>query len=447
MTVSGIITTYAGNGIGGSGGDGGAATSAQLNSPWGASADSNGNVYIADRLNNRIRKVDSSGIISTYAGNGYYGYGGDGGDATSATLNYPYGLFADLHGNVYIADTGNDKIRMVSITGIITTIAGTGIYGIGAGTTGSTGDGGAATSAQLDSPLGVTIDGNGNVYIADSGNGKIRMVSTSGIITTYAGKSTQGSSGDNGVATSAQLNYPFGVSTDIPGNVYIADSHNQAIRKVFPRSTTSFPTPTPTSIPLSYQQTYLKILEYTDSACTVPVFGFAVTMSKCITMGSSALGFTSMTVTYNAATGAVLQNVYTSQDCSGTSTPQSYTLSASPCSALSTSGLYYTVTTNSFSTFSSAIQAVTVLGSGAVMSAFEDSACTLQSTKSDPTNGLPSVVSGSVKFLLRLIRYSYPTFVCLFICLFLFIFLLSKFLYSSRCYFLPTASVASTRSR
>jgi hypothetical protein len=228
VNVAGIITTFAGTGIAGNSGDGGAATSAQLNYPAGVSADISGNLYIADYSNFKIRVVCSTGIITTYAGTGVGGNSGDGGAATSAQLNGPCGVSVDIScGIVYIADTYNHKIRMVNSAGIITTFAGTGTYGSSV-----SGDGGAATSAQLYTPFGVSADTSGNVYIADYANNNVRMVNSAGIITTFAGTGTYGSIGDGGAATSAQLNNPFGVSADVHGNVYISDRMNQRIRMV-----------------------------------------------------------------------------------------------------------------------------------------------------------------------------------------------------------------------
>ena len=225
---TGIITTIAGTGTAGYSGDNGAATSAQLSGPFGVAVDASGNVYFADTFTHRIRKVTAStGIITTIAGTGIYGYSGDNGAATSAQLIRPYGVAVDASGNVYIADTNNNCIRKVTVsTGIITTIAGT-------GTAGYSGDNGAATSAQLRYTFGVAVDASGNVYIADTNNNRIRKITVStGIITTIAGTGTAGYSGDNGAATSAQINYPFGVAVDASGNVYIADTFNYRIRKV-----------------------------------------------------------------------------------------------------------------------------------------------------------------------------------------------------------------------
>ena len=225
VSSTGIITTIAGTGTVGNSGDGGAATSAQLYYPTGVSVDISGNVYIADQYNHKIRKVTSAGIITTLAGTGTAGYNGDGNAATSAQLNYPMAVSVDVSGNVYIAEGGNNKIRMVTSSGIITTIAGT-------GTIGSSGDGGAATSAQLNGPAGVSVDISGNVYIADGNNNKIRKVTSAGIITTLAGTGTAGYNGDGNAATSAQLNYPMAVSVDVSGNVYIAEGGNNKIRMV-----------------------------------------------------------------------------------------------------------------------------------------------------------------------------------------------------------------------
>ena len=227
VTVStGKISTVAGTGTQGSIGDGGAATSAGLSQTFGVAVDSAGNIYIADIDNQRIRKVDTAGKISTVAGNGTYGYSGDGGAATSAELHSPYGVAVDSAGNIYIADSGNSRIRKVDAsTGKISTVAGD-------GTLGYSGDGGAATSAELYLPQGMTVDSAGNIYIADYYNNRIRKVDTSGNISTVAGDGTLGYSGDGGAATSAELYDPSGVAVDSAGNIYIADEYNHRIRKV-----------------------------------------------------------------------------------------------------------------------------------------------------------------------------------------------------------------------
>jgi uncharacterized protein (TIGR03437 family) len=219
------ITTIAGNGGLSYSGDNGPATQAQLNSPWGVAADAAGNFYVADTYNHVVRKVAKNGIITPFAGTGKAGNGGDGGAATGAQLNLPQGLAVDAAGNVYIADSGNNKVRRVSTDGNIKTVA-------GSGTSGSGGDGGSATAAQLNGPLGVAVDAAGNLYIADFGSNKVRQVSSSGTITTLAGVGTQGYTGDGNAATSAQLNLPQGVAVDNSGSVYIADTGNSVVRKV-----------------------------------------------------------------------------------------------------------------------------------------------------------------------------------------------------------------------
>jgi uncharacterized protein (TIGR03437 family) len=221
----GVITTVAGNGTLGFSGDNGLATSAQLDYPGGVAVDSAGNLYIADSYNFRIRKV-SNGVITTVAGNGAPGFGGGGdGPATSAALSRPSGIAVDSAGNLYIAEFNSSRIRKVS-NGAITTVA-------GSGTPGFSGDNGPATSAQLNGPEGVAVDSAGNLYIADFGNNRIRKVAN-GVIATIAGTGTPGFSGDNGPAASAQLAYPGGVASDSTGKVYVADTGNYRIRVLTP---------------------------------------------------------------------------------------------------------------------------------------------------------------------------------------------------------------------
>ena len=225
VSPAGTITTVAGGG--GVFGDGGPATGASLNSPYGVAVDAAGNLYIADRNNHRIRKVSPAGVISTVAGNGAYSYSGDGGPATSASLHGPHGVAVDAASNLYIADRDNERVRRVSAGGTITTVAGNGAYEF-------SGDGGPATSASLQGPRGVAGDAAGNLYIADTGNYRIRKVSPSGIITTVAGNGAGGFSGDGGPATSGSLSYPHHLAVDAVGNLYIADIYNNRIRKVSP---------------------------------------------------------------------------------------------------------------------------------------------------------------------------------------------------------------------
>jgi sugar lactone lactonase YvrE len=218
-----LITAFAGDGTEGSSGDGGAATQAQLNSPRGVAVDGAGNVYIADTGNHRIRRVGSNGIITTYAGTNGPGFSGDGGPATQAQLSSPVGVAVDGAGAVYIADRANNRIRRVDLDGIITTFAGT--------NTSSLGNGGPATQAMLSLPEGVAVDGVGNVYIAETARHRIRRVAN-GIITTFAGTGVPGLGDDDIPATQAEFLYPQSVAVDGAGNVYIADTDNHRIRRV-----------------------------------------------------------------------------------------------------------------------------------------------------------------------------------------------------------------------
>lgn len=218
-----LITTVAGNGTAGYSGDNTLATSAQLNHPFSIAADALGNYYIADRYNNCIRKV-ASGVITTVAGIGSSGYSGDNGPANAAALNDPTGVAVDNSGNIYIADHGNNRVRKVDATGTITTIAGNGNPAF-------SGDNGPAAQAELNQPGGIATDASGNIYIADQGNQRVRKIAA-GVITTIAGSGVQGFSGDNGPATQASLYFPAGIATDANGNIYIADVGNERVRKI-----------------------------------------------------------------------------------------------------------------------------------------------------------------------------------------------------------------------
>lgn len=223
ISPTGVITTAAGTGVAGYSGDGGAATSAMLNGPEGLASDADGNVYIADTQNNRIRKLLPNGTIISIAGNGNASFYGDGGPANSASIHAPQGLYSAGGGYIYIADTGNQRIRELLPNGNITTVAGNGKLG-------SAGDGGEALSAELNLPTGVALDSAGNLYIADQGNNRVRSISPNGVIFTFAGAGS--ALGDGGPAMTAQLSAPASVAADAAGNVYISDTGNNRIRLV-----------------------------------------------------------------------------------------------------------------------------------------------------------------------------------------------------------------------
>jgi uncharacterized protein (TIGR03437 family) len=231
VDTSGIITTFAGNGSSAYSGDGGPAASASFYNAVRCAVDASGNVLVADQSNHRIRKITPAGIVTTFAGNGAGTpaagtFSGDGGSAITAGLNNPTAICIDSSGSVYIADQFNQRIRKVASNGTITTIAGTGSAGFG-------GDGGSASSALLNYPGGIAVDSSGDLYFNDDVNFRTRMISAAGIITTVAGTGSQGFSGDGGAATSATLNGNFGITLDLLGNLYIADSTNNRIREVY----------------------------------------------------------------------------------------------------------------------------------------------------------------------------------------------------------------------
>ena len=279
-TTTGIITTVAGNGTGGYAGDGAAATAAQINQPSGVIFDKKGNMYIGDWGNNVVRKVNN-GIITTYAGNDTAGFKGDGGKAVKAELHWPAGLAFDSKSNLYIADYSNNRVRIVDTTGIIKTYVGNGSnfnYGDGAlhnnvgmlhplyvyidnadnvyvtvnnyvrvinaktgfinayagelSYAGYNGDGKLADSSKMNAPAQMAMDFMGNVYICDELNYRVRMVNTSNTMSTYAGDGTSGFAGDKGPATAAELNEPAGVGIDAKGNLYIADLQNNRVRVI-----------------------------------------------------------------------------------------------------------------------------------------------------------------------------------------------------------------------
>jgi RHS repeat-associated protein len=224
-TFGKVITTVAGTGATGSGGDNGPATSAQLNQPWNVALAPDGSLYIDDRNNFRIRRVDANGIITTVAGTGSAGFNGDGHPATQSQLNNPESVIVAPDGSFYIADVANQRVRKVDVNGIMTTVAGTGVSGY-------SGDGGPATSAELANPNGLFLAPDGSLYIADSVNSVIRKVDPSGTISTVAGTGVSGFNGDGQTATKAQLFNAHSTVVDRDGTMYIADRVNHRIRRV-----------------------------------------------------------------------------------------------------------------------------------------------------------------------------------------------------------------------
>ena len=217
ITANGIVTTLAGNGT--QGATNGTGISTSFNYPSGVAVDAAGNVYVADRENSKIRKISAAGIVTTLAGKGTPG--ATNGTGASASFSLPSGVAVDGSGNVYVADNENCKIRKITATGVVTNLAGNGYNGI---------TDGAGTTASFNNPEGVAVDATGNVYVADTGNHKIRKITPAGAVTTLAGN---GSSGTNdGTGTSGRFNNPMGIAVDATGNVYVADSGNHKIRKI-----------------------------------------------------------------------------------------------------------------------------------------------------------------------------------------------------------------------
>lgn len=206
-------------------GDGGPALQARFQQPSGVAADASGNIYVADTPNHRVRKFAVGGTLTTVAGTGQRGWAGDGGPGAAARLDSPAGVVVDRSGDLYIADTGNHRVRKLSPNGLLTTIAGSGVKGFG-------GDGGPASLAQFDTPAGLALDAAGNLYVADAGNHRVRLVSAAGTVRTVAGIGWRGYAGDGGAALLARFDQPRGVTVDLAGNLYIADTGNNRIRRI-----------------------------------------------------------------------------------------------------------------------------------------------------------------------------------------------------------------------
>ena len=274
IDANGIMTTVAGTpGEIGDTGDNGAATSAKLESPRGVTVDSQGNLYISDSENHRIRKVDVNGIITTFAGVVNPGYNGDGNTATSAQLNFPYQITVDASDNVYFADYNNNAIRKVDISsGTISTVAGNGNNSF-------SGDDGLAVNASLSGPLGVIFDSKGNMYIADSGNNRIRKVDTNGKITTFAGTGDSDFY-DNVSGNKAKFSYPSTLAVDSKDNIYVTDSANHAVRKITPDGFV-------TSVVGNYGRGYRKSDSTAFSAALAQPYGISIDANDNIYLSDS----------------------------------------------------------------------------------------------------------------------------------------------------------------
>jgi sugar lactone lactonase YvrE len=298
VDTNGVLTIVAGHGsepTGASPGDGGPATNAYLNFPYGVAVDAAGNVFVADQRNNRIRKVDTNGIITTVADSlGVSGFSGDGGAAANASFSALADVVVDVAGNLFIADSDNNRIRKVSTNGNITTFAGSGSTGFPPPKYG--GDGGPATNAGLAIPFGVAVDAAGDVLIADQGNNRIRKVDTNGIITTVAGNGAHVYSGDGGIATNASLQLPTRAVMDAFGNLFIVDQANNRVRKV---TNTQGPTLALNNVTVTNAGTYQLVVTGSGGSVTSSVVNLIVATAPIIYQttrnpdGSVALNFVS----------------------------------------------------------------------------------------------------------------------------------------------------------
>lgn len=319
ITPQGVISTVAGTGIAGFGGDRGQATAAYLDTPVSVAVDSSGNLFIADSHNQRIRKV-SQGIITTVAGSGVSGYAGDGGAATSAQLARPSGVALDANGNLYIADTNNQRIRRVS-GGVITTVAGNGEEFFA-------GDNGPAVGAALDQPTSIALDSAGKLYIADKNNQRVRVVDTSGVITTLAGNGSGAFSGafagDGGTATAASLAKPVSVATDAAGNLYVADTNNQRIRQISPSGVIS-------TVAGTGEQGY--------AGENGPALAAVLNSPRGVASGSTSLLSIADTSNQRLRTAVLGQLNFSAQNVGTVSSPQSITISNTGNAPLQVSSL------------------------------------------------------------------------------------------------------------
>ncbi|GHU57701.1 hypothetical protein FACS189444_0220 [Spirochaetia bacterium] len=219
ITPAGVVTSLAGTTTAGYGD--GTGTAARFSAPQGIAVDNSGNIYVADTGNNRIRKITPAGVVTSLAGTTTAGYGD--GTGTAARFSAPLGITVDNSGNIYVADTGNNRIRKITPAGVVTSLAGTTTAGYGDGT---------GTAARFSAPKGITVDNSGNIYVADTGNNRIRKITPAGVVTSLAGTTTTGY-GD-GTGTAARFSAPHGIAVDNSGTIYVADTGNNRIRKITP---------------------------------------------------------------------------------------------------------------------------------------------------------------------------------------------------------------------
>ncbi len=390
VNTSGVISTFAGNGTTGYSGDGGAATAAKLGIITSVACDASGNVYISDYGNSRIRKVNSSGIISTYAGTGTSGFSGDGGAATAANISNVASIATDGAGNLYLLDNTNHRLRKVNTSGIISTVAGT-------GSSGSGGDGGPATAAQLNRPSGVFVSNAGNIYISDQYNNRVRRINTSGIITSVAGTGTSGFSGDGGAATAAMLNLPTSVTTDASGNIIIGEYSNYRIRKVTGGAPSVAAISGPTTVCVGSVITLTDATSggiWVTSTPGIATVGMGTGLVTGVTAGTA---FITYSVTSSCGTTDVAQTVTVIAGSSSAGTisgPSSVCVGASITLADSVSGGSWSSANTSIATVASS-GVVTGVSAGTVVISYSISgSCgTVVATKTITVGGAPSVAA------------------------------------------------------
>jgi sugar lactone lactonase YvrE len=393
VAATGVVATIAGTGTAGFAGDGGAATSARLARPTALAFDASGNLYVVDTDNHRIRRITGSGVISTIAGNGVDGYGGDGGQATATAIDSPNGLAVDATGNLYFADTRNGLVREVSAaTGVLSTVAGT--HSSAAGFAPFNGDGGPATAAGLARPSGLSIDAAGNLYIADRENHRVRKVSPSGTITTVAGDGAEGFSGDGGMATAANLDAPRAVVVSPGGLVTLADSGNARVRQL-----DALPSPGPDIHSIPYVSgTGAETLTLTGPSSivygsgtvsatlsAVPSAAESITLTDTAGGSSVTLGISSLTLTGSASFGTgilsagphTLQATYAGDATHAPAQSATLAITVSPLGVTATPNAATLLYGQAVPPLTGALAGVLAQDAGRVAAAFASSAATL----------------------------------------------------------------------